>query len=302
MRVAIISEKLGTDASSSSTVMAAEAIARGFKVFEFEAADITYKNGQLVATCKAYPSGKAAIKTLAKDFDVILFRPNPPVNMAYLTTLFLLKTIADKVLILNNPDSVITLPEKISPLYLSKYAPPTVITRQKTAALEFLKTHKTVIVKPLYDYGGKGIVKTNSANVLANLMVGSDLPLVIQKFLPDVAIKGDKRLMFIDGKFYGAVQRVPKKGSFLANIYQGGSLQKTVLTKKEQQVAKELEKLLKENDIMIAGVDMVCGMITEINITSPTGFKWIEDYHNINLKKILWDIICKRLKALENKS
>lgn len=274
LKFAIITERLGhEELSGSTTLIATSALERGHKVFECEKHEVSYQNGQVIANMLSYPSRKKSVKNLGKDFDVILFRPNPPVDMEYLSTLYLLRTIEDKVLIINKPSSVINLPEKIFPFYLSKYSPETLVTKDTELAAKFLAKHKEIIVKPLYDYGGHGIikVKTSEKNILLKRLKESSEPVLLQKFLKNIA-KGNKRVLFIDGKVAGAVVRIPKKGAFLANYHQGSTTTKTILNKREQEICKALSKQLKQNDIMIAGVDIIDGYLTEVNITSPAGF------------------------------
>ena len=293
LKIAIITQKLGTDAATSSTVISEYAASeRGHKVYEFEAAAMMYREGKLLANASEYPSGKNTQIDLGK-MDAILFRPNPPVDMAYLTTLFLLRTIENDVLIMNRPSTVINLPEKIFPLYLKEFTPPTLISADAAEIKKFAEKYGEIVVKPLYDYGGHGIIRLKKGGKL-NLI--SNTPVVAQKFLQNVD-KGDKRVLFIDGKVVSSVLRLPKKGSFLANNSAGGSVHKTTLTAREKKICTALTPLFKKNDIMIAGIDLIDGMLTEINITSPTGFKWAEEFSGFDAKSFLLDRIeakCKR--------
>lgn len=291
LKVAIITEKLGTKAASSSTVIADEAIKRGHKVFEFEKERLRFQEGKLLANTILYPEGKAAEINL-EEMDVILFRPNPPVNMAYLTCLFLLRTIEDKVLILNKPSSIINFPEKIFPLYMAEFMPPTLITADKEQIKKFAAKHGDVIIKPLYDFGGAGIKKITASD---DFDLEGTTPIVAQKFIPEVA-EGDKRILFINYKYHSAFLRRPAKGSILANIMQGGGLEPTKLTAKEKLICQKLEPILKENDLPICGIDVINDYVTEINITSPTGFKWAKELYNLQPELELLDAIEARIQ------
>jgi len=291
LKVAIITEKLGTKAASSSTVIADEAIKRGHKVFEFEKEQLRFEEGKLLANAISYPERKATEINL-EGIDVILFRPNPPVNMAYLTCLFLLRTIEDKVLILNKPSSVINFPEKIFPLYMANFMPPTLITADKEQIKKFAAKHGDVILKPLYDFGGTGIKKITASD---DFELEGTTPIVVQKFIPEVA-QGDKRILFINYKYHSAFKRTPPQGSIIANIVQGGELSATDLTAKEKLICQKLEPMLKENDIPICGIDVINDYVTEINITSPTGFKWAKEFYNLQPETELWAAIEARIQ------
>ncbi len=292
LKIAIITSKLGTDAASSSTYISQHAIERGHKVYEFEAGAMRYEEGKLLASALEFPKNKKINIDLRK-MDVVLFRPNPPVDMAYLTTLFLLRTIENDVLILNRPSSVIELPEKIFPLYFKEFTPPTLISSDAAEIKRFAAKHKQIVVKPLYDYGGHGIIKLKKGEKFTHK---SNVPLVAQRFITNVT-KGDKRVLFIDGRVVASVVRLPKPGSFIANNSAGGTVHKTTLTAREKKICAKLSPIFKKNDIMIAGIDLIDGMLTEINITSPTGFKWAEELSNFDAKSFLLDKIearCKR--------
>lgn len=250
-----------------------------------------YEEGKLLASAKEFPKGTKAEIDLRK-MDVILFRPNPPVDMAYLTTLFLLRSIEDEVLILNRPTSVIEFPEKIFPLYLKEFIPPTLISSDSTEVKKFAAKHGTIVVKPLYDYGGHGIIKLKKGG---RFKYNGNVPLVAQRFIKNIS-KGDKRVLFVDGEVVSAVVRRPKKGSFIANNSAGGTVHKTTLTAREKKICAALTPIFKRFDIMIAGIDLIDGMLTEINITSPTGFRWAEEFSNFDAKALLMDKIEERCK------
>lgn len=291
LKFAIITPKLGTDAASTSTVIAKEAVKRGHTVYEFEAIELMSEEGSLLANARQYPSGKRSQIDMQK-MDVILFRPNPPVDMAYLTTLFLLRTIEDEVLILNRPSTVINFPEKIFPLYVKQFMPKTLISADSDEIRKFAAKHGTIVVKPLYDYGGHGIIKLKKGEPYK---VAGNVPMVAQKFIPNV-VKGDKRILFVNGKAISIVKRLPQEGNFIANNTSGGTVHKTKMTAREKKICDVLEPIFKKNDIAIAGIDLIDGYLTEINITSPTGFRWAEEFSGVDAKKLFLDGIEKKCK------
>jgi len=303
LKVAIITEKLGTYDAKCTTKIAQEAVDRGHKVYETFPHDISHAEGKLIAKARLYTGAEAPQDEERIDLekmDVIHFRPNPPVDMAYLSTLYLLNQISDKVLIINNPEAIIKLPEKIFPLNFPKFTPKTLITRDINEIRQFLEKHKEIIIKPLYEYGGNGIIKVKLGENeglfgnIQNQLAESKMPLVVQEFLPNV-VKGDKRILFVNGEIVGAYSRIPPKGKYIANLAQGGSHQKTTLTSREKEFAKILGPILRENNIYICGIDVIDNKITEINITSPGGFSNIEELYGEKPQIKLWDIIEKKL-------
>ncbi len=290
LKTAIITDKLGTYEAKCTTKIAQEAIARGHIVYETLPQEISQVEGQLIANTRLYTNTEAPQNEERIDLakmDVIHFRPNPPVDMAYLSTLYLLNNIKDKVLIINNPESIIKFPEKIFPLQFPEFIPPTLITKDIEEIRQFAKKHKEIIVKPLYEYGGSGIQKFNMGEI--NLPK-PELPLIAQPFL-NVIGKGDKRIFFIGGEVAGAFLRSPAKGSYIANIAQGGSISKTTLTPREKEFAGILGPILKKNGIYICGIDVIDDYVTEINITSSVGFSQMEELYNEKPQIKLWDII-----------
>lgn len=287
LRTLFISEKLGTYDDESTTVMADEAVARGHEVFECLPAAISFLNGELLAEVVNYPSGEAKQVVLDADFEVIHFRPNPPVDMNYLTLLYLLQMIEDEVLILNRPSSIINFPEKIFPHLFAGFSPPTLITSDVGAAENFLQEHGEVIQKPLYEYGGRGIVKLSSGDSI-------ELPerMIFQKFIPEVA-QGDKRIFFVNGKAVGAFLRVPQEGAVAANLAQGGSLEPSEITPHEREICDKLENIFEQIGVSIAGIDVIGDYVTEINITSSIGFPQMRELYNQRPEKALWDEIEK---------
>ncbi|MFE0739370.1 hypothetical protein ACFW2N_31230, partial [Streptomyces sp. NPDC058855] len=156
--VAVISEKLGTYASRDTTKIADEALVRGHTVHEVYPADVSQVEGRLIAKARLYTGADAAdiqehVRIDLEDMDVTHFRPNPPVDMSYLTTLYLLDRIKDKGLVINDPESIIRFPEKIFPLEFPEFTPPTLISRDVDEIRDFTDRHQDVVIKPLYEYG-----------------------------------------------------------------------------------------------------------------------------------------------------
>ncbi len=215
-----------------------------------------------------------------KDFDVILLRQDPPFNMSYITTTYLLEKVADKVLVLNNPSSVRDCPEKWLVNLFPKLTPPTIISSDIRKIKEFYDFHQNIIIKPLYGNGGEGIIlikkdDPNFSVILEMMSKCYDNLIVIQKFLPEVS-KGDKRIILIDGEIAGAILRTPKKNEIRSNLHAGGSASDVLLTDRDYEICQKLSPELKKRGLFFVGIDIIGDYITEINVTSPTGLNEIK--------------------------
>jgi len=242
-----------------------------------------------------------------EKFDFFFIRQDPPFNMNYLSNCYLLeihKKNFKKPFFINDPSGIKNLTEKIFPLYFHEYMPKTMITADKRQFLKFLKKYKTVVIKPLYLKGGEGIEKvscdkSNALRTFNTILRNFKSPLVIQKFIEKVEL-GDKRVILIDGYPYGVLNRVPKKGEFKANLHLGGKAEKSTLTKKEQDICKELKPILKKNKLFLVGIDLIGEKLTEINVTSPTGINQINLLYNLDLGSTVWEILKKKHSISNN--
>ncbi|WPX98134.1 ATP-grasp domain-containing protein [Candidatus Fokinia crypta] len=229
--------------------------------------------------------------------ECILLRQDPPFDMSYITSTFLLEQLS--IPVINAPKGVRNNPEKISPFSIAaEYLPNTIITGLVEEILNFLKENLDVVLKPLYEYSGNGTIRMSygeSRLRTTNQVIYRDdeearsgiheyvskfsEPVVVQVFLSSI-LSGDKRVFIIDGEIVGSFSRVPSSGNFLANIYQGASITNIELNNEEILMCNRIAQRLKEDDVFIAGIDLIGGCITEINVTSPTGFVLLEEMHS----------------------
>ena len=182
--------------------------------------------------------------------DVVMLRQDPPFDMAYITTTHILQRLPKRVLVVNDPDWVRNSPEKV---FVTEYAdlmPPTLVTSDAETIRAFRAEHGEIIVKPLYGNGGSGVfrIRPDDENLNAILEFFASFvrePMVVQKYVPQVR-QGDKRIILVDGKPVGAINRVPAKGESRSNMHVGGKPEKTQLTDREKEleeiVAKGLER------------------------------------------------------------
>lgn len=289
--------------SDSTLLLCMEAQTRGYKIFYYTPDKLTYNNGKI--TARAFPiwfyDDPRSYYKLGEEFildlssvDVVLLRQDPPFDMNYITTTYLLEQLQPKTLIVNDPASVRNNPEKLFPTVFKEFMPPTLISGDTREIREFYKEYKDIIIKPLYGHGGRAVLHIkedddNFSTILEMLFSYGKEPIIAQRFLPEVKNK-DMRVILIDGEFVGAVGRIPENGSIRANMRVGASAKKVeTLTKKQQEICEALKYPLKEKGLILAGLDLIGDFITEINITSPTTLRTINTLNNTSLEKIFWD-------------
>jgi glutathione synthase len=289
--------------SDSSFSLGLEAQARGYALYCYQPQDLSSHNGNIKASLREvifrreqgnhFTLGKEIISSF-NEIDIILMRQDPPFDMNYLTYTYLLERLPKSVMVINNPLEVRNCPEKLFVLNFSQFMAPTLVTANFEEAEKFFHEHKDIIIKPLYAHGGADINRVNSLATLpdtfGSLLDKYKAPVMVQKFLPEVA-NGDKRIIFIDGKVAGAINRIPPKGEILSNTARGGSANATELTKRDLEICAAVGPELRKRGLLLAGIDVIDGYISEINVTSPTGMQFIDRIYGTNLAAIFWDCV-----------
>ena len=229
------------------------------------------------------------------EFDVVLLRQDPPFDMAYITSTHFLDKIHPKTLVVNNPTEVRNAPEKLFVTDFPGVQPPTLITSDMEAIREFRDRHGDIVLKPLYGLGGSGVARLLADD--PNLDAMMDLhraigrePVIAQKFLPAV-VKGDKRILLVDGEPVGGINRVPKAGQIRSNLAVGGTAVAVELSERDHELCRIIGPELKRRGLMFVGIDVIGDYLTEINVTSPTGAQALKTFTGIDATAILWDRI-----------
>ena len=292
------------DHSTDTTIFLANEIQnKKYRIFYYDPKNLSLINSKVVADgffIKFNYKNKKKFKILKyqklelQKCKFILIRQDPPFNLEYISTTYILDSIKNKVRIINNPTSIRNVSEKLYSAKYQKYMPKTVFTQNIEEINKFFNKHKNVIIKPIHSFGGNDIHLLNKFNVrfIKNFIRKHD-HIMCQKYLPKIR-NGDKRVFLINGKVRGVISRVPKKGSFLSNMSKGAKPINTNLSKIENKISKLIAKDLKKNKIFFAGIDFIDQRLNgDINVTSPTGLKTFYDLTKINLAKIFW----KELKA-----
>ncbi|SLN22977.1 Glutathione synthetase [Roseovarius litorisediminis] len=306
MKIAFQMDPIGPiniDADSTFR-LAEEAQARGHELFYYTPDKLAYDQGHV--TARGWPLrvqrvkgdhfrlGDEATVDLA-DFDVVWLRQDPPFDMFYITTTHILQRLMPGTTVVNDPFWVRNFPEKLLILDFPQLMPPTTIARDIDTIRAFKEQHGDVILKPLYGNGGAGVFMLNMADrnltSLHELFTGfSREPLIVQKFLPDVA-KGDKRVILVDGEPVGAINRVPAKGETRSNMHVGGRPEKVELTDRDREICAAIGPLLREKGQVFVGIDVIGEYLTEINVTSPTGIQELERFDGVNVAAQIWEAI-----------
>ena len=180
-----------------------------------------------------------------------------------------------------------------------EFMPETLITRNYDDIKNFRKEFKEIIIKPLYGNGGKQIFYIEPENqnfpaLIEMFFENSNEPIIVQRYLPEVK-KGDCRVILIDGEIGGAINRIPQSGDIRSNLHVGGKPEKKKLNNKELLICEALGNELKSRGLILVGIDIIGGYLTEINVTSPTGIQEISKFENTNLSSKIWDVIENKL-------
>jgi glutathione synthase len=312
LRIVVQMDPLETvnPAGDTSFMMIEQAQERGHSVSVYGPADLSYEDGRVRA--RARPARVHPGKTphasfephrmidLRDDADVILMRQDPPFHLGYITAAHLLELVQPDTLVVNDPAGVRSSPEKILTLKFPHLMPPTLITRDVEQVRAFRERHGDIVMKPLYGHGGAGVLKIGRGD--GNLEAIVDLfnksgpePFIAQAFLPAVT-EGDKRILLVDGEPVGAINRRPPAGAIRSNLVVGGKAEASQLTPREMEICAAIGPELRARGLFFVGIDVIGGMMTEINVTSPTGARAVKTLTGADAVAKLWDVIEKKLR------
>ncbi len=288
-----------------------EAQARGHRLFQYTVDQLSYSEGRILARGRSITLqrvkgdhvsfGEWETRDLS-TLDVVWLRQDPPFDMGYITSTHLLDRIHPKTLVVNDPFWVRNSPEKLMVLDFPDLTPPTLITRSIDDIRAFRQQHGDIIVKPLYGNGGAGVFHLrpddpNLSSLMENFTAASREPVIAQKYLPAV-VKGDKRVILVDGEAVGAINRVPAAGEARSNMHVGGRPEPVGLTEREHEICARIRPVLREKGLIFTGIDVIDGWLTEINVTSPTGIQELERFDGINAAALIWEAIERRIAAV----
>ena len=304
IKVAVQMDKLNKINKNTDSTLALiqEAIKRKFSVYIYSVDNLYLENNELKAISNQVLSiniKKERFLTLDQpnvinlnSFEFILIRQDPPFNMEYITATYLLEKLPKSCLVLNKPNSIRDCPEKLFVMEFFNLMPPTLISKQKSNIIKFVKKHKILVIKPLYGNGGSDVFYLNekdpNLNIIIDNLISKKEHVIVQKFIKKVR-NGDKRILLINGLPVGAVNRVPVNNEIRANLHIGGLAKKTSLTKREKLICNQISSKIKEKGLFFTGIDVIDGYLTEINVTSPTCIREIDALNKINISYVYWE-------------
>ncbi len=273
----------------SSVAMMRAAQARGHAVHTCVAADLSIRGGRACADCEVievfpepawYRVHGRREWTLA-DFDAVVMRTDPPVDIDYLLATHLLGIAeGNGARVLNRPVSLRDCNEKLAILDFPQFIAPTLVAASRVEIEAFLLEHRDIIVKPLTEMGGAGVFHLavhdpNRNAILETITQRGRRPVMAQRYLPEI-VEGDKRILLIDGEVVPwALARIPQPGETRGNLAAGGTARAQPLAVRDREIAAAIAPWARERGLFLVGLDVIGDCLTEINVTSPTGFQEI---------------------------
>jgi len=235
------------------------------------------------------------------DFDCIWMRKDPPFNMDYIFTTYMLDLAPPNTIVMNDPRSIKCANEKMYALQWPHLCPETTVTNRVEDVVAFAKEHGKVVVKPWDGNGGRGILVTHAEDMnlrsIAEIATSEgEAWTIVQSYLPEI-LEGDKRIILLDGEPVGWFNRIPCAEDHRGNMHVGATVEACELTDRDKQICAELAPRLKEEGLLFVGIDIIGDYLTEINVTSPTGFREIAELQGRRLESDLLDLVEERIKG-----
>jgi len=287
--------------TNTTFALGLEAQNRGFRLFVYTPESLSYIEGKVVARGNwvTFKDRKQDFYTLGEETHLdlsqarfVLMRQDPPFNMAYIAATHFLELLPSSTKVINNPVGVRNAPEKLLVTFFKDLMPPTLMSWDRALIDAFIQTHGSVILKPLFDFGGNGVLlfhpgDSNLTGILETYRKVYETPPIFQKFLKEVA-KGDKRIILMDGNPVGIFNRVPPKDQIRSNLRLGGFPEACDFSPRDREICARIGPTLKERGLYLVGIDVIGDYITEINVTSPTGLPVMNRLYNLDLAKDFW--------------
>ncbi|MES9906312.1 MAG: glutathione synthase [Sedimenticola sp.] len=313
IRLGVVMDPIGSinTKKDSTFAMLLEARRRGWEVHYMEQGDLFLQNQHPSATMRRLEvednsanwfSLEPERETPLEQLDAILMRKDPPFDMEYIYTTYLLERAeAQGVLIVNRPASLRDCNEKLFTAWFPQCCPPTLVSSRPQHLLSFIEQHDDVILKPLGGMGGTSIFRVRADDVNRNVIIetltdnGAKYTMA-QKFIPEISA-GDKRILMVDGEPVPyALARIPKEGETRGNLAVGGRGEGVALSQRDLWIARQIGPALQQRGILFAGLDIIGDYLTEINVTSPTCIRELDALYQLNISAGLMDCIEQKLK------
>ncbi len=294
----------------STLAMLLAAQVRGWPIRYMEQGDLYLRDGKAFARSRAlrlfddpkrwFEWGEETTGPLS-ELDVILMRKDPPFDMEYIYTTYLLERAEEEgVLVVNRPRSLRDANEKLFTAWFPPCTPPTLVTRAAGRLRDFLAEHGDIVLKPLGSMGGESVFRLRrgepNVNVTIETLTAHESRYAMaQRFLPEIA-QGDKRILLIDGEpIPYALARVPAEGESRGNLAAGGTGTGVPLSERDRWICAQVGPTLREKGLLFVGLDVIGDYLTEINVTSPTCIRELDRQYDLHIADKLMDTIANRL-------
>jgi glutathione synthase len=315
VRLAVVMDPISAIKPVKDTTLAMLLAAqrRGWRTQYLELGDLWLRDGEACGRARPltvrddgrdwYTLGPPADTRLG-DFDVILMRKDPPFDTEYIYATYILERAEGAgALVVNRPQGLRDMNEKVYTAWFPECCAPTLITRDMPAMHEFLREHGRIVCKPLHSMGGRSIfvIETGDKNagvIFETLTVYGSQYAIVQRYLPEIAQTGDSRVILVDGEPVPfALARIPSATDHRGNLAAGARGVGRPLEERDHWLASRIGPKLRERGMLFVGLDVIGGFVTEINVTSPTGVREIDRQFGTDIAGLLMDAIAKRLAA-----
>ncbi len=313
MKIAFLADPLDTFKTykDSTYAMMVEAVKRDHTIYAFEQKDMALESGIVTASVacitlaendKDWYRASPATSMFLSEFDAILFRKDPPFDMEYIYTTYLLELAeAQGARVFNKPQAIRDHNEKLAISQFSKFTSPTLVTRDTARLRAFHTEHQDVILKPLDGMGGSGIFRVrqdglNIGSIIETLTNNGHRTIMIQRFIPEI-VAGDKRVLVIGGKVVPySLARIPQRSEVRGNLAAGGIGVAQPLTERDREIGEALGPVLAQRGLLLVGLDVIGDYLTEVNVTSTTCFQEIKKQSGFDVAAMFIDALEAALK------
>jgi len=320
IRLAVVMDPIASikPAKDTTLAMLLAAQERGWEVLYLEQSDVWLRDGVAFGRVRGvkvkddpkswFELGEPRIERLGA-LDAILMRKDPPFDMEYIYTTYILERAQlEGALVVNNPQGLRDMNEKVFTAWFPQCCAPTLITRDMADMHAFLREHLRIVCKPLYGMGGRSIFVVDRGDKNANVVFETMTEYgtryaIVQKYIPDIVASGDSRILVIDGQPAPyALARIPSESDNRGNLAAGARGEGRELTERDRWLVGEIGPTLRERGMLFVGLDVIGGYVTEINVTSPTGVRELDKQFGTKIAGLLMDAIDKRLANRSSKA
>ncbi|HEY5810618.1 MAG TPA: glutathione synthase [Povalibacter sp.] len=316
VRLVVVMDPISSIKPAKDTTLAMMLAAqkRGWELWYAEQQDLHLRDGVAIGRLRPvrvrddlqdwFELGEPQLAPLA-EFDAVLMRKDPPFDMEYIYTTYILERAEEAgALIVNRPQGLRDMNEKVFTAWFPQCCAPTLITRNMADMHAFVKEHGRAVCKPLHGMGGRSIFVIDRGDKNANVIFENQTDYgsryaIVQKYIPDIVTTGDSRVLVIDGEAVPyALARIPTEHDNRGNLAAGARGEGRELNDRDRWLVSQIGPMLRERGMMFVGLDVIGGYVTEINVTSPTGVRELDKQFKTEIAGLLMDAISRKLLAV----